>query len=150
MKKFSNKIKDQLKEAIKESIKSFIFQRDAEEARFRKRVRALDVPVMKTHMAELDPTFTNEADGNQERIKNFNHAIERCYDALDRLEKNTFGACEKCGSKIPLKRLLGPKGKLLGPKGVPFTRHCVPCKTEIEAAIKRNTKPGSPRQTYVT
>ena len=141
MKKMLKNIKDKFEAAIKESIKNFMFQKDIEESRLRKRLRSLDVPVMKTHMAELDSTFTNEADGSEERIKTLNHAIERCFEARDRLKKGTYGICKECGSEIPLKRLLGSKG-------VPFTRHCVPCKTEMETSWKQRGNPKAPRQTF--
>ena len=143
MKKYSKMIKDRIERAIKEKLNEFVFKVDMEKSQLRKRLRLLDVPVMKTHMAELDSTFTNEAAGSEERIKTLNHAIKRCFEAFDRLRKGTYGICEECGSEIPLKRLLGPKG-------VPFTGHCVPCKTEMEHQIKQRARPRDPRQTYVT
>lgn len=139
MKELSKKIKSKIEKAIKGEIKKFIFKKDLEETKLRKRLQSLDVPVLKTHPAELDSTYTNEAYGNQERIKTLNHAIERCYDALHRLEKGNYGVCAECGGSIALGRL----------HKVPFTRHCIECKTEMEEAIKQRARPGVSRQTFI-
>ncbi|MEK7482003.1 MAG: TraR/DksA C4-type zinc finger protein [Patescibacteria group bacterium] len=136
-----DKTKRKREERLLEEIKKFTLKKDLEETKLRKRLQSLDVPTMKTHPAELDSTYTNEADGSQERIKTFNHVIKRCYDALNLLRADMDnGICEECGNPISPKRL----------REVPFTRHCIDCKTEKEAEIKRRTRPGAPRQTSVT
>ena len=38
-------------------------------------------------------------------------------EAISRIEKGTYGICEKCGEEIPLKRL----------QIVPYTRFCIKC-----------------------
>ena len=43
-------------------------------------------------------------------------------DALDRLERGTFGLCEHCNEPIPLERL----------RAIPYARLCVGCQTEEE------------------
>ena len=47
-------------------------------------------------------------------------------DALDRLEENTYGLCEECGTKIPKARL----------KVLPFARYCVECQEKNEREEK--------------
>ncbi len=49
--------------------------------------------------------------------------------ALDRLEENRYGICERCGDEIPFTRL----------RAMPMSVHCVDCQAKVEAA--RNWKP---------
>ena len=50
--------------------------------------------------------------------------IKKIKMALDRIEDNTFGVCEKCGEDISIARL----------KARPVTTQCIDCKTREEAA----------------
>ena len=43
-------------------------------------------------------------------------------DALLRMAEGEYGICEECDEEIPLGRL----------KAMPFTRHCVKCKSDLE------------------
>lgn len=43
-------------------------------------------------------------------------------DALLRMDDGEYGVCEECDEEIPLGRL----------KAMPFTRHCVKCKSDLE------------------
>jgi len=52
--------------------------------------------------------------------------IKKIKMALDRIEDNTFGVCEKCGEDISVARL----------KARPVTTQCIDCKTKEEAAEK--------------
>ena len=52
-----------------------------------------------------------------------NNLIKKIRKALDRIENNTFGVCEKCGEDIFLERL----------KARPVTTQCIDCKTKEEA-----------------
>ena len=49
--------------------------------------------------------------------------IKKIKMALDRIEDNTFGVCEKCGEDISVARL----------KARPVTTQCIDCKTKEEA-----------------
>ena len=49
--------------------------------------------------------------------------IKKIKLALDRIEDNTFGVCEKCGEDISIARL----------KARPVTTQCIDCKTKEEA-----------------
>jgi DnaK suppressor protein len=55
--------------------------------------------------------------GDREREKL--HAID---EALLRIREGEYGICEECEEEIPLGRL----------KAMPFARHCVRCKTDLE------------------
>jgi DnaK suppressor protein len=55
--------------------------------------------------------------GDREREKV--HAID---EALLRIDDNEYGVCEECEEDIPLGRL----------KAMPFARHCVKCKSDLE------------------
>jgi DnaK suppressor protein len=46
-------------------------------------------------------------------------------EALLRLEEGEYGICEECEEEIPLGRL----------KAMPFTRHCVKCKADLEKQL---------------
>lgn len=48
--------------------------------------------------------------------------LEAIDDALERIADGTYGVCEECGKKIHKERL----------KIMPFTQHCVSCKSAIE------------------
>jgi DnaK suppressor protein len=77
-----------------------------------------------------DPTdrASLEADRNfMLRIRDReNKLIKKIKKALDRIENETFGICEKCGEDIGLKRL----------KARPVTTQCIACKTKEEALEK--------------
>lgn len=55
--------------------------------------------------------------GDREREKI--HSID---EALLRIDEGDYGICEECDEEIPLGRL----------KAMPFTRHCVKCKSDLE------------------
>jgi len=55
--------------------------------------------------------------GDREREKI--HSID---EALLRINEGDYGTCEECDEDIPLGRL----------KAMPFTRHCVKCKSDLE------------------
>ena len=52
--------------------------------------------------------------------------IKKIKLALDRIEDNIFGVCEKCGEDISIARL----------KAIPVTTLCIECKTKEEATEK--------------
>jgi DnaK suppressor protein len=49
--------------------------------------------------------------------------IMKIRDALERIDKGTYGICQTCGSEISIKRL----------KARPVTTQCIDCKTKEEA-----------------
>jgi DnaK suppressor protein len=55
--------------------------------------------------------------GDREREK-----LHNIDEALLRIHENEYGICEECDEEIPLGRL----------KVLPFARHCVKCKTDLE------------------
>jgi len=55
--------------------------------------------------------------GDREREK-----LRNIEDALIRFEEGEYGVCDECGDEIPIGRL----------KVMPFARHCVKCKSDIE------------------
>jgi DnaK suppressor protein len=77
-----------------------------------------------------DPTdrASLESDRNfMLRIRDREHKlIKKVKKALERIENNTFGICEKCGDDISIERL----------KARPVTTHCIECKTKEEAFEK--------------
>ena len=138
MKKLLKKIKIKIGKALQFDLKRFQKELECEEARLRERLQSLEVPVIKTHLADLDSTFSNEAYGNGERMRTLKHAVGRCKDAFSRLEKDEYGICEECGDPIAMGRL----------QAVPFTRHCAKCKTEMEMSWKLRGNPKAPKQTF--
>jgi len=52
--------------------------------------------------------------------------IKKIKKTLARIEKGTFGICEKCGQEIDSKRI----------RARPVTAHCIDCKTKEEAFEK--------------
>lgn len=59
--------------------------------------------------------------------------IKKIKNALERIENNTFGVCEKCGEDISIARL----------KARPVTTQCIDCKTKEEAAERALLGAGS-------
>ena len=55
-----------------------------------------------------------------------NKLIKKIKKALERIDDDTFGICEKCGGDISLKRI----------KARPVTTQCIECKTKEEALEK--------------
>ncbi len=49
-------------------------------------------------------------------------------DALEKIEDETYGACEECGEDIGKKRL----------KVIPFARYCIRCQSELEKRLASN------------
>lgn len=52
--------------------------------------------------------------------------IKKIKKALERIDNNSFGICEKCGEEISIQRL----------KARPVTTQCIDCKTKEEAFEK--------------
>jgi len=55
-------------------------------------------------------------------------------DALDRLDRGTFGTCEECGKVIPEGRL----------DALIYARYCVPCAEKLDAGADVNLNNGRP------
>jgi len=79
----------------------------------------------KENFPDLTDRASLEADRNfMLRIKDReSKLIKKIRTALDRIEDNTFGVCEKCGENISFERL----------KARPVTTKCIDCKTKEEA-----------------
>lgn len=63
--------------------------------------------------------------GDREREKI--HSID---EALLRIDEGDYGICEECDEDIPLGRL----------KAMPFTRHCVKCKSDLEKLLAQTKR----------
>ncbi|MDD2850631.1 MAG: TraR/DksA C4-type zinc finger protein [Desulfuromonadaceae bacterium] len=63
--------------------------------------------------------------GDREREKI--HSID---EALLRITEGEYGICEECDEEIPLGRL----------KAMPFTRHCVKCKSDLEKLMAQTKR----------
>ncbi len=74
-----------------------------------------------------DPTDRASLETNRNfmlRIRDREHKlIKKINKALDRIDNDTFGICEKCSEEISLKRL----------EVRPVTTQCIDCKTKEEA-----------------
>ena len=73
--------------------------------------------------AEVDQNFALRLKEREQKL------LKKIDGALDRMETNTYGICERCGQEIPYKRL----------KARPVTTLCIECKTlqEQEERIRR-------------
>jgi DnaK suppressor protein len=65
---------------------------------------------------EIDSNFLLRLKGRERRL------LAKIGEALERIEKGTYGLCESCGEQIGLKRL----------EARPVTSMCIECKTEEE------------------
>ncbi|TAH38564.1 MAG: TraR/DksA family transcriptional regulator [Planctomycetota bacterium] len=60
-------------------------------------------------------------------IENEEKILREVYDAVERLDNGTFGACESCGAPIPEMRL----------EILPYARYCVPCQRNAEESEEK-------------
>ena len=47
---------------------------------------------------------------------------QEAVDALERIDKGTYGQCQQCGRRIPERRL----------EAIPYTRFCIDCERKME------------------
>ena len=73
-----------------------------------------DIPVNEPS-GDIYDQASSERDREREKLRNID-------EALLRLDEGEYGICEECEEEIPLGRL----------KIVPFARHCVKCKADLE------------------
>jgi DnaK suppressor protein len=73
--------------------------------------------------AEVDQTFSMRIKEREQKL------LKKIDEALERLNNNTYGICERCAEEIPYQRL----------KARPVTTLCIACKTlqEQEEKIRR-------------
>jgi RNA polymerase-binding transcription factor DksA len=55
-------------------------------------------------------------------LQNQEHTLEEIAEALERINRGTFGSCEECGGAIARPRL----------QALPYTRHCVSCARKLQ------------------
>jgi RNA polymerase-binding transcription factor DksA len=76
--------------------------------------------------APADPTDLGsdsyEQEFNFSLLQNQEFVLEEIGDALERVEKGSFGRCEECDHVIPKPRL----------QALPYTRHCVACARKLQ------------------
>ena len=72
-----------------------------------------DVPV---HPADLG-TEEFEEELSLTLVENEEQLLAEIDDALDRIEKGTYGRCENCHQEIPRERL----------EALPYARYCIRC-----------------------
>ena len=83
--------------------------------------RNSDLGGITTHPADLG-TDNFERDLNLGLVTDENSSLREVEEALARINKGSYGKCEKCGAKIEVKRLTA----------VPQTRHCFGCQAKTE------------------
>lgn len=66
--------------------------------------------------AETERNFMLRLRGRERRL------LKKIDDAIERIDKGTFGICEKCGMEIDIRRL----------EARPVTTFCIECKTQQE------------------
>ena len=88
-----------------------------------------------SHLRESDESLPDPLDRavfDSERNFTFrirdreNMLIKKIRQSLEDIEEGVYGICESCGEDISAERL----------KARPVTRHCIRCKTQIEAREK--------------
>jgi DnaK suppressor protein len=78
-----------------------------------------DVPVHPADLASDD--YAEEV--NLGLLENEEQLLAEVDDALDRIERGTFGRCENCGREISRERL----------EAIPYARYCIRCARERQA-----------------
>ncbi|MCX5641955.1 MAG: TraR/DksA C4-type zinc finger protein, partial [Candidatus Omnitrophica bacterium] len=83
--------------------------------------RNSDLGGITTHPADLG-TDNFERDLNLGLVIEENNSLRATEEALARIDKGSYGKCEKCGAKIEVKRLTA----------VPQARNCFECQAKME------------------
>lgn len=73
------------------------------------------------HMADLG-TENYDQEFTLGLIENEQGTLEMINEALDRVERGTFGQCGECGEPIAKSRL----------QAIPYARHCIRCARKLE------------------
>jgi RNA polymerase-binding transcription factor DksA len=73
------------------------------------------------HPADLG-TDNFEKEFTLNLIQNEEQVLGEIVDALDRIQKRSFGSCEECHRPIPAARL----------EALPYARHCVACARKLQ------------------
>lgn len=78
-----------------------------------------DFEAQSAHLQRLqaDGTDPEEAHTHDALIAATRQSLEQTSDALRRIDKGSYGDCERCGREIPRERL----------EALPQARYCVPC-----------------------
>jgi RNA polymerase-binding transcription factor DksA len=71
---------------------------------------------------------------NATLFENEEYIRREVQDALGRLDRGTFGTCERCGQKIPQVRL----------EALPYTRYCTSCSAAVADGAPANLNAGRP------
>ena len=71
---------------------------------------------------------------NATLLEHEEHVLTELADALERIDRGTFGTCENCGTEIPEGRL----------DSVPYARYCVPCTEQLGDEPAANLNRGRP------
>lgn len=75
-------------------------------------------------VADDDRALVSHEEFIQLRRNDLNREVLRLVeDAMERLASGTFGACQRCGDRIPEKRL----------RVIPWARYCVKCQDKVTA-----------------
>ena len=74
------------------------------------------------HMADVG-TENYDQEFTLGLIENEQATLEQVQDALERVEKGTFGRCEECHEPIAKARL----------QALPYTKHCIQCARKMES-----------------
>jgi RNA polymerase-binding transcription factor DksA len=73
------------------------------------------------HMADLG-TENYDQEFTLGLIENEQGTLDLINEALDRMERGTYGRCAECGEPIAKSRL----------QAIPYTRHCIRCARKLE------------------
>jgi RNA polymerase-binding protein DksA len=73
------------------------------------------------HPADLG-TDNYEQEFTFSLLENQERTLEEIGEALNRMERGTYGRCEECGGEIPRARL----------QALPYARHCVACARKVQ------------------
>ena len=80
-----------------------------------------DLSSMPIHMADVG-SDNFEQEFTLSLMQNDEETLEEIEAALERIEDGVYGSCVECGGKIPKTRL----------NALPYTPHCVKCKSKLE------------------
>ncbi len=78
---------------------------------------------MPVHMADLG-TENYDQEFTLSLIENEQATLDQIQEALRRIDRGGFGACDECGNAIAKARL----------QALPYTRHCIECARRLENA----------------
>lgn len=118
--KVGEDFKRRLRKRLGQERRNFEVQLEKAQQLYRREIEGKANPVAtSTHIADC---HSDDEEVLVKRMNNLKKCLEKCDQALKRIDAGIYGKCQDCGEAIPIKRL----------EAIPFADRCTHCKNETE------------------